>query len=337
MEALLKLDMSKVVQDERVDPRLRAFFKGKVAPNPPWVKELVQKEGLDITTHEVPSQPDGNEVTVTLLRPAQAAVPLPCVMYLHGGGMAVGSVSDVPWRQLTRAIARQGVVVAAVDFRNSTLPSRPGKETARYPGGLNDCMSVLRWLNASKDSLGIGERIVAAGESGGGNLTLAVAMRCKKEGRLDLLQGFFATCPYIAGSWPAREGKPGEILGSSHLANAGILLTLAEGVGDYYGRRALEERDPLAWPGFATAEDVRGLPAGVIAVEECDPLRDEGVNFYRLLAGTGVPVRCEMLVGMPHGGHLLYAAVPEVTLSVARSIVDLAVGSHSISEIRSKL
>jgi acetyl esterase/lipase len=59
------------------------------------------------------------------------------------------------------------------------------------------------------------------------------------------------------------------------------------------------ERRPLAWPGFATAGDVRGLPPVVISVNECDPLRDEGVNFYRLLIANGQPARCR------HGPHRL--------------------------------
>ena len=50
-----------------------------------------------------------------------------------------------------------------------------------------------------------------------------------------------------------------------------------------YGIEAFDARDPMAWPGFATREDVTGLPPTVVSVNECDPLRDEGVAFYRLL------------------------------------------------------
>ena len=51
-----------------------------------------------------------------------------------------------------------------------------------------------------------------------------------------------------------------------------------------YGIEAFKNSDPLAWPGFATKEDVTGLPPTVISVNECDPLRDEGIAFYRLVA-----------------------------------------------------
>ena len=53
--------------------------------------------------------------------------------------------------------------------------------------------------------------------------------------------------------------------------------------------RRSRRQDPLAWPGFATDDDVKGLPPTVISVNECDPLRDEGIGFYRLLIRPALP------------------------------------------------
>ena len=59
-----------------------------------------------------------------------------------------------------------------------------------------------------------------------------------------------------------------------------ICITIrGRGVWD---RRA-EKRNPLAWPGFANEDRVKGLVPTMISVNECDPLRDEGINFYRML------------------------------------------------------
>ena len=76
-----------------------------------------------------------------------------------------------------------------------------------------------------------------------------------------------------------------------------------------YGIEAFNARNPLAWPSFATREDVEGLPPTVISVNECDPLRDEGIAFYRLLMDSGVSARCRQMMGACHGsrafaGHL---------------------------------
>merc|ERR1712173_512427 len=110
-------------------------------------------------------------------------------------------------------------------------------------------------------------------------------MKCKHDGKLRLLQGCYSLCPYIAGKWPQRMGKPDEILGESHLNtnNNGLLLSLGDGKEEeMYGSSVLEAGDPLAWPGCAKDADVEGLPPCVISVDECDPLRDEGIHFYRL-------------------------------------------------------
>ena len=60
-----------------------------------------------------------------------------------------------------------------VDFRNCVTSSSV-PEVAPFPAGLDDCVSGLRWVAANHEELGIYQgRIVVAGNSGGGNLTLA--------------------------------------------------------------------------------------------------------------------------------------------------------------------
>ena len=77
------------------------------------------------------------------------------------------------YRAWGKIIAAQGVAVAMVDFRNALTPSSV-PEVAPFPAGLNDCVSGVKWVAANAEMLGIdSDRIVIAGESGGGNLTLA--------------------------------------------------------------------------------------------------------------------------------------------------------------------
>ena len=74
---------------------------------------------------------------------------------------------------------------------------------APFPAGLNDCVSGVRWLAQQAENLGIDRKhIVVAGESGGGNLTLATGLKLKQSNDLGLIRGLYALCPYIAGSWP---------------------------------------------------------------------------------------------------------------------------------------
>ncbi|MDG2114124.1 MAG: alpha/beta hydrolase, partial [Actinomycetota bacterium] len=301
--------MSKLSEDPRIDPRLKAVFgnmpvmRGRDLPSREEVlernnsdkavqgreasarfasrmdtEEVAPSDGLTVTTETFVSEPDGNPIQVLFVRPDFAGEAPPCVYYIHGGGMATMSCFDGNYRAWARIIARGGVAVAMVDFRNAVVASS-APEVAPYPAGLNDCVSGVRWLADNAERLGIDPaNIIIAGESGGGNLTLATGMRLLREGDIDLVQGLYALCPYILGSWPHPDSP-------SSVENNGIFMDLHNNQGRMgYGIEAYEAGDPLAWPSFATTDDVAGLPPTIISVNECDPLRDEGINFYRLLA-----------------------------------------------------
>jgi acetyl esterase/lipase len=201
-----------------------------------------------------------------------------------------------------------------VDFRNCLVASS-APEVAPFPAGLNDCVSGVKWLCESADALGIDAgRIVVAGESGGGNLTLATGLKLLRDGDMGLVRGLYSLCPYIAGFWP-QDRFP------SSIENNGILLDLHNNRGALaYGIEALEKQDPLAWPSFASEDDVAGLAPTVISVNECDPLRDEGIEFYRLLLRAGVPARCRQVMGTIHGTEIFALSCPEISRDTAASI-----------------
>jgi len=274
---------------------------------------IAPSAGLDIRTLELTSAPDGNTVKIQFIRP-DGDEPLACVYYIHGGGMQTMSCFDGMYRSWGRIIAGQGVAVAMIDFRNCvTASSAP--EVEPFPAGLNDCVSGLKWVHDHAAELGIdADRIIVAGESGGGNLTLATGLKLRQDGDLGLIQGLYAMCPYIAGSWP-QERFP------SSSENNGLLLDLHNNRGAMaYGIEEFKNGNPLAWPSFATEDDVRGLVPTVISVNECDPLRDEGIEFYRTLLKAGVPARCRQVMGTIHGTEVFSLACPDISRETAASI-----------------
>ena len=276
-------------------------------------EEAAPSAGLHIHTEQFVSTPDENTIKLQIIRPDSREI-LACVYYIHGGGMSNMSCFDGMYRGWGKLIAANGVAVIMVDFRNSIVPSS-APEVAPFPAGLNDCLSGLRWVIEHAAELRIDRgRIVVAGESGGGNLTLATGLKLKREGDLGLIKGLYALCPYIAGQWPYSESP-------SSTENNGILLDLHSNRGAMsYGIEAFNERNPLAWPSFATVDDVTGFPPTVINVNECDPLRDEGINFYRLLLEAGVPTRCRQMMGTMHGTEIFNIACPEISRDTARDI-----------------
>jgi len=276
-------------------------------------EQAAPSAGLRVYTEKVVSEPDGNSINLQVIRPDNEE-PLACVYYIHGGGMAALSCYDGMYRGWGKIIAANGVAVVMVDFRNSVTPSSV-PEVAPFPAGLHDCISGLKWVVSNAGQLNIDPgRVIVAGESGGGNLTLATGLKLKKDGGLGLIKGLYAMCPYIAGRWPTPECP-------SSVENNGILLDLHNNRGAVgYGIEARTERNPLAWPSFATVEDVQGFPPTVISVNECDPLRDEGINFYRLLLRAGVPARCRQVMGTMHGTEVFTIACPEISRDTARDL-----------------
>jgi len=339
---------NRVAEDPRIDPRIKAVFGAgdlsfdfgdvdsreqliELANSPDAVaqremftamgescdtEELAPSNGLVVTEHRVVSEPDGNMVNIRYIRPDSRDV-LPCVYYIHGGGMTEASCYNGFYRAWARIIAANGVAVAMIDFRNALVPSSVD-EVAPFPAGLNDCVSGVKWVAAHHDELGVDpDRIVVAGESGGGNLTLATGLRLKRDGDLGIVKGLYAMCPYIAGMWPSPDSP-------SSVENNGILLDLRGNRGAMgYGIEAFESRNPLAWPAFAIEDDVRGMVPTMISVNECDPLRDEGINFYRLLVRAGVAARCRQVMGTVHGTEV-FLTCPDISRDTAASIADFA-------------
>ncbi len=336
--------MANINDDPRIDPRIKATM-GAMPPVPmedvatrqqllDEVKtpeavarreqmeamfEMVDNEdvapstGLAITTHEFISAPDGNVIKLKFIRP-ESTETLPCVYYIHGGGMQFLSCFTGLYRAWGKVIAQQGVAVAMVDFRNCLTPSS-APEVEPFPAGLNDCVAGVKWLVSQADELNIDpNHIILAGESGGGNLSIATALQLKQDGDLNLVSGLYAMCPYIAGAWP-QDRFP------SSTENNGLLLDLHNNRGAMaYGIEELNNRNPLAWPSFATEDNVKGLPPTIISVNECDPLRDEGIEFYRLLLRAGVPARCRQVMGTVHGLEVFVIACPDISRETAASI-----------------
>jgi acetyl esterase/lipase len=272
-------------------------------------------EGVTTTTTTIAGV-DGNDITLFVSRPDRAGT-LPALVHLHGGGMAIGSATDACYSRGREYLAATGLVVVGVEFRNSGGKLGPHP----YPAGLNDCAAGVRWTYANLSELGASHLIVG-GESGGGNLTLTVAHKAKREGWLSEIAGLYAQCPYLSNRWaeppaelPSLRECDGYFIGVQGLA---LMASIYDPTGEY-------GRDATAFAGMATDEELAGLPPHVISVNELDPLRDEGLLYYRRLVRAGVPAVGRMVAGTCHGGDLLLpAAMPDVFAASMRDVSGFA-------------
>ncbi len=260
---------------------------------------------------------DGNDIALYITHPIPAGRELPGVVHFHGGGMAINSVTDLSYTRARENLAATGLVVIGVQFRNAGGKLGPHP----YPAGLNDCASAIRWAYANRGDLGI-SHLITNGESGGGNFTLTTVHKAKREGWLNEIAGAYAQCPFMSGRW---YEQPDDL--PSLKENDGYFLTreVMGLAGSVYDPTGEHSQDGACYAGAATDEELSGLPPHVISVNEMDPLRDEGLLYYRRLVRAGVPAIGRMVAGTGHGCDLLLGGfMPEVFRASIRDVSGFA-------------
>jgi acetyl esterase/lipase len=226
--------------------------------------------------------------------------PTGLVVYFHGGGFCIGSIGlmDNVARELAHG---SGAAVVSVGYR--LAPEDP------FPAGLDDCEAVTRWALATTDRFGVDPTQVAvAGESAGGNLSAAVALRLRDAGE-HALAGQVLMYPGVAGSsgdFPSRDEFDGLVI--DRAAREAYW-------GAYSGDRDLDG-DPYAAPLYA--ESLAGLPPALVVLGGCDVLRDEGRAYAARLREDGVPTEEVCYSGQPHGFlNMMFPAATEAFELVA--------------------
>ena len=140
---------------------------------------------VERTDHEIPGS-DG--VVVRVHRPIGATDGLPCLYWMHGGGLVLGSYTGDDAR-FDRWSPMFGLVGVSVEYRLAP-------ET-RYPGPLEDCYAGLRWVHEYAAELGVDrDRIGIGGSSAGGNLAAGLGILARDRGEIPLAYQLLI-CPML--------------------------------------------------------------------------------------------------------------------------------------------
>lgn len=217
------------------------------------------------------------------------------ICYLHGGGYVLGSINT--HRELASRLSR------AASARVLILDYRLAPEH-RFPAAVDDSTAAYRWLL----SIGVHPgRLVIAGESAGGGLTVATLVALRDAGE-SLPAAGICLSPWV----------DLECLGESVLTKAEIdpvvtrentLLLAKAYLGD------TDPRTPLASPLYA---DLTGLPPLLIQVGSAEVLFDDAVRLADRARAAGVDVTLEPWDDMIHMWHMFAAILPEGQQAIDR-------------------
>ena len=208
------------------------------------------------------------------------ADPAKVVLYLHGGGYAIGSLDS--HRHLVVEVGRAARArTLAIDYRMA--PEHP------FPAAVDDALAAYRFLLAE----GIQPAaITIAGDSAGGGLVVAAMVAIRDAG-----------LPQPACGWPISPWVDMEAIGGSMVSKAATDPTVQKaGILDMARLylNGADPRSPLAAPLYA---DLRGLAPLLIQVGAAETLLDDAIRLAQVAGAADVAVDLQIWPEMIHVWH----------------------------------
>jgi acetyl esterase len=282
-----------------LDPGMRAFTVEINGATPPeavdWPLDRQRAAWDDVCRSFHASRPPsirvkdiaivgpGGPLKLRIYRPPGDA-PKPGLLYFHGGGWILGSLETHD--DMCAEIAHGAdVVVVAVDYR--LAPENP------HPAQFDDNLAARDFVLARGAEHGIDPaRLLAAGDSAGGQMTAALAMHLRDQGLAQLL-GQVLIYP-VLGS---------DVETPSYLRNAtGQSLTKSE--MEHYLDAFLGPKGSPAWRDKRALplleSDYTCLPPAFVTAAAYDPLHDDAVSFAERLEAAGCEVRLRREPALGH-------------------------------------
>ena len=222
------------------------------------------------------------------------------VLYLHGGGYALGSL-DTHKELMVRLAQATSARVLGIDYR--LAPEHP------FPAGLEDAMAAYRWL--IKQQQVAANNIAIVGDSAGGGLSLALLMTLRDQlGQADALP--MPSCAVLFSPWTDLAAT-----GKSITAQADLdpMITIAglRQLADYY-RGDEAANHPLVSPLYG---DFSGLPPLLVQVGEHEVLLDDSLRLQDVVDKSGAHLDLEVFAQAFHVFQA-FPGIPEATVALER-------------------
>jgi monoterpene epsilon-lactone hydrolase len=199
------------------------------------------------------------------------------VLYLHGGGYAIGSINT--HRRMAYDIsAACGARVLVIDYR--LAPEHP------FPAAVEDATKAWRWLlqQAIKPS-----RLAIAGDSAGGGLTIATLVNLRDQ-KLAL-----PACAVAISPWVDLEGV-GTSMTTRSAQDPMVQKAGLKWMADMY-LKGKDPKTPLAAPLHA---DLKDLPPVLVQVGSAETLLDDATRLAEKLHTAGSEVKLSVWPNQLH-------------------------------------
>lgn len=257
----------------------------------PAVKDL--GGGVEQLQRWLPRRDGGRQRVLVVRRRAAADrrehsdAPSAAVLWVHGGGYAVGS-PEMSVGTARRLVDATGCVVVLPDYRLSAAEP--------YPAALHDCYDALLWLRDHAAELGARpDQLVVGGESAGGGLTAATCLLARERDEVAVA--------FQVPLYPMIDDRPTP---SSTGSRAPVWSSVTNDAGwdAYLGPLRGSDAVP-ATAAPAREADLRGLPPVLTFVGDGEPFHDEVVIWTERLRRAGVRVENRVYPGCFHAFDLM--------------------------------
>ncbi|KAI0741789.1 Alpha/Beta hydrolase protein [Daedaleopsis nitida] len=281
---------------------LRGIADGlAIAPYRDWYAELLPPDSkYTVEDHIVPV--DDGEITVRSIIPTggDEETTYPVMVWCHAGGWVVGGLS-MDDNHLRTICVDLEIVIVNVDYR--LAPEHV------FPTAHEDAYIALKWVvdNTSKLRISLDKGFLVGGDSVGANLVAAMALQARED-------PFFSNHP-LTGQYLREplvlhpDAVPVEYRSRmrSYEQNGNAPIINKKLLELYFTMYSANPEDPRLSPALAASH--AGLPPAFIQVMECDPLRDDGILYEKLLRKAGTPTKLVLYPGLTHGSHIWFPMI----------------------------
>lgn len=238
----------------------------------------------------------GDELQLRIYTPAHTeTAEKPALLWIHGGGMILGSPEGDD-RLCADFAIRAGCIVVSPNYR--LAPEHP------YPAGLEDCYTTLEWISSEAEAQKIDRsRIAVGGASAGGGLAagLALLTRDRQGPKLCFQMPLYPMLDHRNVTPSSYEITHPSVWNRAHNVAAWEM---------YLGQDLKVNVPVYASPNLAA--DLADLPPAYVCVGELDLFRDEIMDYVARLARAGVQVEFHLYPGCYHASEHV---VPEAESS----------------------